>query len=561
MEWMNRSMRLHDVRKALTDPESDALSAPGDYAAGEDYRGAYIPTRFFIKLAPRIHELVDAITRRDTDSYDADELISAYSTYLHETIHWWQFVGSTAGLIMSLCYPAQCTANIEALRAVIQKHGPKKSLKAWAQETLIAGGPAVDAELGDANKAVNNAIDINFYRTFATFPIRAPEIFEDPYFECVGHSYTVAYINTIHALIISCDFAAGSLPDPDEWEKHAEALRAAEHEGFYHGSPIRRARVGLCDIFEGQARFSQLQFLCGMSGPAECAYYRDEGYFEGCYGAAFDHFLELTGFTWPDRIDDPLVALFLLVCDLAINPTRGFPLPIISPKDLIVDIDPGARFTHLCEAAKHDPGLAGAIQRRSREEYIAVAEALTQSCGYDHPMLALKTIVDLIDNDVGAGTLMQEWETFRFSGFNQPIRVIASHFLAFCRDKFEHPEFFCWPGVYCAAEGKTQAYEEIFLRHLTLYSDSEYEGRVFPRQLPGREQAAVQETLNIFFTTLLLYDLTVQWILNGGPFRYDYSWLTGTYKNDALVTYAKTMFERNFGAHPDAFEGETGAPP
>ena len=53
----------------------------------------------------------------------------------------------------------------------------------------------------------------------------------------------------------------------------------------------------------------------------------------------------------------------------------------------------------------------------------------------------------------------------------------------------------------------------------------------------------------------------MQWILKEGPFRYDYSWLTGTYKNDALVTYAKTMFERNFGIHPDAFEGEIGAPP
>lgn len=88
MERMIGSMWLHDVRKTLTDPESDALSEQGDYAAGQGYRGAYIPTKFYIKLAPRIHQLVDAITRRDTDGYDADELILAYSTFLHETIHW-----------------------------------------------------------------------------------------------------------------------------------------------------------------------------------------------------------------------------------------------------------------------------------------------------------------------------------------------------------------------------------------------------------------------------------------------------------------------------------------
>jgi hypothetical protein len=36
--------------------------------------------------------------------------------------------------------------------------------------------------------------------------------------------------------------------------------------------------------------------------------------------------------------------LFLLICDLSINPTRGFPLDIEMFEDLIVDIDPGARF-------------------------------------------------------------------------------------------------------------------------------------------------------------------------------------------------------------------------
>ena len=561
MERLIGSMRMHDVCKALTDPEGDVFAVPDDYAASPGYRGAYSPDKFFIKLTPRIHQLVDAITRRETDGYAVDELISAYSTYLHETIHWWQFVGSTAGLIMSLCYPAQCTSNISALRAVIQKHGPKKSLKTWAQQTLISGGPDANAELSDANQAVNNTVDINFYKIFVTSPNRAAELFEDPYFECVGHSYIVAYSNTIYTLIGSCGFAKNSLPDPREWEEFIDILRVSNHEGFYHGSPIRRARVGLKDIFEGQARFNQLQFLCGMGGPSACARYRDEGYFEGCYGAAFEHFLELTGFAWPERIDDPLVALFLLVCDLAINPTRGFPLPIISPEDLIRDIDPGTRFTCLSAAAKQNPELAGAIQQRSREEYIAVAEALTEPCSYDHPMSALETIIELIEDDPSAAALMREWETFRFSGSNQPIRVIASQFLAFCRDKFEHPEFFCWPGLYCGAEGKTPAHEEIFLRHLTLYSDRAYDGGIFPRQHPGREQAAIQETMNIFFATLLLYELTAQWILEDGPFRYDYSWLTGTYEHEAMVTYVKNMFERNFGVHPDEFEGEGRAPP
>jgi hypothetical protein len=48
--------------------------------------------------------------------------------------------------------------------------------------------------------------------------------------------------------------------------------------------------------------------------------------------------------------------------------------------------------------------------------------------------------------------------------------------------------------------------------------------------------------------------MTRQWILEDGPFRYDFHWLTGRHDNDALVAWVKTMFEATFGAHPDAFE-------
>src|SRR5436190_20128276 len=38
-------------------------------------------------------------------------VVSAFCTYLHETIHWWQRIGSTAGFIHGLNTPAQvrCT--------------------------------------------------------------------------------------------------------------------------------------------------------------------------------------------------------------------------------------------------------------------------------------------------------------------------------------------------------------------------------------------------------------------------------------------------------------------
>ncbi len=73
-------------------------------------------TQFVVRLRPEIHRLIDGVT---TGLYDPNELdsktIQAFSTYLHETVHWWQHMGSTAGLIMSLVYPAQAHQNTSRL--------------------------------------------------------------------------------------------------------------------------------------------------------------------------------------------------------------------------------------------------------------------------------------------------------------------------------------------------------------------------------------------------------------------------------------------------------------
>jgi hypothetical protein len=546
--------RLLDIQTDLIEPMGDTIEAPSEFAAVLNARGLYSTTQFVLRLSPRIHELVNALTSGDSEGHDPDELFSAYSTYLHETVHWWQHVGSTAGLILSLCYPAQCLSNLDHLRAFTELVGPKKSLKQWAENALRAGTAATGEELIQANIAVNNTIDTEFYKVLTVMPLLAAKLFENPYFECVGHSYAIAYANTLHALIGSCDFAATSLPNPSEWNECIEKLREQKHEGFYHGSPIRRARVGLLDIFEGQARFTQLQFLQTTGGPSLCQHYRDTGYFEGNYVSGFDEFLRLTGFAWPDRIDDPLIGLFLLICDLSLNPTRGFPFPPNSFEDLIVDVDPGARFTRMCAVAREAPTLAQAIRTRSYAEYVEVSAALTAPCGYDHPLAALGAIVDLIDKDPGAAMLMREWETFEYSPTNQPMRVMVSHFLAFSRDKLAHPEFFCWAGGYVAGAAVSEEYREMFSRNLSLFSDRSDNDGIFPRAVPGRSQAAIQKTLNVFFGSIILYDLTRQWILEDGPFRYDFRWLTGRCDNNELVDWAKTNLKAMFGVDPDSIE-------
>lgn len=132
-----------------------------------------------------------------------------------------------------------------------------------------------------------------------------------------------------------------------------EALRASEVKGFYLGSPIDVPPLGLWEILEGQARFSQIQYLYGASGGGlSWDDFRKRGMLSDVYVRAFDTFLYFAEEEWPATVDDPIVGLFLLICDVALSPSEGLFLPMTDPSSLIWSTDPAWRFIFLCRSAK-----------------------------------------------------------------------------------------------------------------------------------------------------------------------------------------------------------------
>lgn len=536
-----------------------------DLAACLNVRGSYSPMQFILRLNPRIHSLVNQYTDNSAPQSDVPwEAIQAYSTYLHETVHWWQHVGSTSGLVMSLSYPGQLHTSMGELRSVIRAVGPKKSLKDWAEDILRSGDQTFDGIIDEANIAVNNALDVEFYKIIAFDPNKEEIVYKDPYFESAGHCFHIAYQHTLSVAGTTCDPEFEHLPDPRSWMGAFAKLAEQKVTGYYYGSPILHPPVGVKAIFEGQARFAQMQYLSFASGPDGLDYqhFVDEGYLDGIYGEAFSKFLEITRIAPPRLAHDSTVALFLLVCDLAINPTRGFPLPILNFDKFLPDVSPGIRFASLCHAVHSEPALANAITRFSRDEYFHVAGKLAKAAGYDHPLDALRATADWQQSAPEVATLMQEHSTFEFRYENLPIRVLLSHHIAFCVDKLERPEVFCWPGAALAGPNLSEDSQRLWLKHLSLYSDKEDDNCVFARQFPDKKPEAILATYNAFFGGILIYDLTHQWILEKGPFRYNYDWLTTSYSVDMIAESAKRTFERILGANPDAFDIlDPGVPP
>lgn len=538
----------------FSDLDPHLLSSANDplvFNATLNAHGIYSTEHFVLRLSPRVHELVDAITQGNTNGFDPTELVQAYSTYLHETVHWWQHVGSTAGLVLSLAYPAQIFGSMSFLHAFAQAVGPVKPIMAWAYRAMLEGKTYRDPSLAAANISVNNALDLKFYKRLACAPQAIYELERNPYFESVGHCYLKTYGEVVHAINGSCNFANGEFPDPARWEQHIVRLQQSECDGFYHGSHPPVAKVGLIAIFEGQARFAQIQFLAASGGPELLQTYREQGYFSPLYATAFEEFLHLTGNDWPERYNSPLVGLFLLICDLAINPTRGFPLDIDSFEDFIRDVDAGARFTCLCLAAREAPELFKTVQSFSAQEYQYVAARLTERCGYDDPRVGLDAIVALLDDKGAVDALLEEHRTFNYQLVNMPVRVLVSHHIAFCRDKRLRPEFFCWPGIWMAERNGTPETRSLFLAHLSLFQDRADTEQIFPRAVPGRSRDNIKNLVNGFFGSMLVFDLALQWVLEPGPFRYDFRWLSGQHDNAELIAAAKRQFRQFYGVDPD----------
>jgi hypothetical protein len=484
------------------------------------------------------------------------EAIQAYSTYIHETVHWWQHVGSTSGLLFSLSYLAQCHSSLGELREVLATIGPKKPLKGYTDQVLRTEGDSAQGKLASANIAVNNALDVEYYKFYAYSPAKnIGWMLKEPHFESVGHGYFVVYSQLVGMLAGAIDTDYVVLPKIESWDSETLRLRRERREGYYWRSPVRLPAVGMQAIYEGQARFTQLQFLDGArEEPLSCAEWRDGGYLSGIYVEAFESFLTLSESAWPEDLEDPLVALFLLICDLAMNPTRGFPLDIEIFDNFIRDVDVGMRFTLLCQAVLELPHLKQAIIEYSKDEYVSVSEELTELVGYDHPNVGLSAVREWLDKAPGLPKLMREYEVFDYDRTNFPIRVFLSHFVAFCGDKLEHPEFFCWAGIYMSGQRSMADPQALWLRHLSLFGDRGDRHGVYPRQRPNRSEEAIRNTFNQFYGNMVLYDLTRQWILIDGPFMIDRSWLYERHDQARAEAWGSEVFKKVYGITLEEFE-------
>jgi hypothetical protein len=84
----------------------------GAFQATVKGHGLYNTFQFVLRLSPAVHRKLASLPNGIIKSGMVDlEGIEAFSTYLHETVHWWQHIGSTYGLMLSMTYAGSLASN------------------------------------------------------------------------------------------------------------------------------------------------------------------------------------------------------------------------------------------------------------------------------------------------------------------------------------------------------------------------------------------------------------------------------------------------------------------
>lgn len=538
---------MDELNSKLLDTSEFLESDLGSSLNGTNAKGTYSPMQFVIRLRSDIHNAL----KKDDRSF---ENIQAFSTFMHENIHWWQHVGSHLGFLTSLSYPALAHSAHRDLYTLVKRDEKFKSIIEYDKYNYSLTGKNDNQEI---NRILNNYHDVFYAKAFILDNKNIQKIANDKrFFLHIGHCFNILWSSSINTLAATIDKEYNFLPKVNNWYETFQRLEKEKVPGFFIDSSMGISPLGTRAIFEGQARFNQLQYLTIASNNK---YLYDDfkklGMLHGIYIEAFDLFLKITQIDRPDNFNNSIVGLFLLLCDIAINPTDGFPHDILHYESFIISNDPGMRFIMLCQTIKKEKTKwINAIQEYSRNEYINLSEKLCKEIVCFPPLYGSAIVAKWSEHNISIQELLDEESKMKFKPENLSIRLFASKYIRFQEDKLKYPSIFCWTGKSMTSEAckelNLKLVEEIFNKHRALFID-DTDGEIKPMIFENYPEKNTIDTFQSFYTYNTTYDMIMKWIKEKGEFKYDYDWLSPNHKKEDMIEWIRNNFKDAFNIFPE----------
>ena len=517
-------------------------------------RALYNPLHGVACLGNEYREWADAGSWRRVQVTGKDDRLLAFSTYFYQTLHWWQRIGSTTGLMLTMGYPAQSQSNPPLLLEVLRAVGARKSLRSFIATQPHRLPQGSRCALDQLLRAWHN---LEFSRRMILDPLRLQGVISSPFFECVGQSLASGLIGALSLLSALFDPELKFLPDYRRWGPEFEHLKKKKVRGFYHGTDLSVAPLGARRLFEGQARFNQFQLLhLASNGRLNWEDFTRLGLMEESYLEVFRRFLEWADLDWPNTPVEPAACLFLLLCHLAINPCDGYPFEVGHFESFVQGHDPTFRFSWFCQRVAEEPALKRIVRRCTKDEFLEVSTGLCRSLGCRQPVEIGQQIQSWVRQVPALQQLLRQDESFTFPQDNLPVRVCFARHLRFAQDRANSPEVFCWPAMHlveppAGVEPSARALE-LWNRHQPLFLADDA-GAIRRQGASGPAAAELPQAFRDFFSGNVLNDVVRQWLVTDGPFDLDYAWLSPSCSARATKALVEPAFQTTFGASFDSF--------
>ena len=491
-------------------------------AGAKNVVGQFDPMNCILYLDGDVSDALDASDGSpEFEVKDAGSpILLPFSTFLHEIIHWWQHVGTTSGLFYGLSIPTQALSTAKYL----SEFGAElpKPLTHSVTNSLPSEHPALLSVLRWSELELGASLLFDPMTTSYTLRSRTR------FYESLGHALLLTHISTMSAVASILDPGRRSLPDPDPWIDLYERFVKDERPCFAPREIIEFA-IGLREIAEGQARVSEIQYRSLAYETMTWSEVKARGLLSGVYATAFEEFLRLTGFDEPSYPIDASVNLFLLLCDISLNPAEGYADDIADDGKFVYRVHPGIRFLKLCDLAKGNQGLLVGLKTLSAESYDVVAEALCGDAGWPTPRETGRRALFRLERMSNWQQLQAQREAGNYGSRDAPIRFYFAEHHAFLKTKVELPHLFCWPASFLTSKAESdpaeaEAVQEVLSWHMPPFLASSLESGVDSVHLSRMAPEQRSQFVSDYFATQVLYDLVRQWISKPGRFEFGYRW-------------------------------------
>lgn len=509
--------------------------------------GLFDPLTFVVRVSPGIQKSLERATNRISAIFWSEEELLSAVVFLHETIHWWQYIGTSLGFTESLSVSVQGSSARRLLQIWSDQYGPRKPTTSAFREIYSKGTSSERQLLLNINQ---NWMDVELSSAVIHRPYLINGLHSEPYFKSLGRAILRHYVQTYAALepILKDNFT--KLPKVADWVNQGNMAAEAGAPDFTEdylipGTEITRPGFGAFEIMEGQARLSEIQYLSVFTHDRfnwqTCV---KQGMLSEPYGMAFKYFITQTNLPWPDNSLAPSVGLFLLACDITLNPGEIYPFARFCPDTLVKSTHPSTRFERVTTAVSKIRSQLLHNFKYDDDAYLQMSSQLCAVIDEISPNLVAEEIIHLFDGIPGAKSILDGAPSNVFRLPSIPLKFYIWKHYTLMLDKIQHPAYFCWPAP-CSVR-MTLNYPQVFMRNTPPLISPSFDGKIMSTQSFYGDNSDLEHGLYDYLISQLLNDVIRQWIAKPGPFATSYDWIDPGRAPCLWQNIVRDYFKENF---------------